>query len=44
MYRISSMAIGVLHDESDEEVPLAIPLFPNGDGISLFYITILFKR
>lgn len=30
---ISSMAIDVSDDESDEEVPQAIPLLPNADGI-----------
>jgi hypothetical protein len=40
------MAIDISDDESDEEVPQAIPLFPNADGIyniSLFSITFLFK-
>jgi hypothetical protein len=41
---ISSIAIDVLDDESDEEVPQAIPLYPNADGISLFYKAILFLR
>ena len=30
---IIHIIIGVSDDESDEEVPLAIPLYPNADGI-----------
>ena len=30
---IRHIIIGVSDDESDEEVPLAIPLYPNADGI-----------
>jgi len=41
-FGISSIAIDVSDDESDEEVPQAIPLYPNTDGISLFYKEILF--
>jgi hypothetical protein len=36
---ISSIVIDVSGDESNEEVPQAIPLYPNADGTSLFYIS-----